>query len=252
MPTRKRLRGRKAVNCELGLRLLRGFGPEGSYLIRKARNGAMPGRLGRKSDPKHKQGPSLRKNGNKNGYDDYDDNYCDDRNPTPWGSRVRSISRAPEAPARTRPRGAAKTAQAVPGESAVGQRRQDNAREFSLQASPSCAACSSFDLDTTSFASRCADSAAFFCDGLWIFFGGPRLRPIGTGLPARDLGPPKGRREVSWLKHGAFYEFVADPPYFFFVHVPCGGHRPVSVREISFFSTFFYADPNSLDSSGVT
>lgn len=231
---------RGAANCQLGLCVIRSFRPEGSHLIRKARNGASSSRFGRESNSKHEQSSSLRKDGDEDGHNDCHHHHCHNRDITPRRSRIRGILGTPKAPAGARPRGATKAEQAISRKPPVGQRRPDHAREFPLQAPPGCATRPGGDIGTADSGPR----RVGYCMRKASRDHGPR--PVEPGSLDNPKGYRKALRSKDGISHGAGMDLS-----FSFVFVS-RGLGPVSVNNISLSNIFFYKDPNSMDNSGVT
>lgn len=236
-----RVRGQTTANCKLGLRFLRSLRSDSSHLIRKTRNGAMPSRLGRKSDTKHQQGPGLWKDGDENSDDDRDDNDCHDGDPTAWGARIRSVVGASKTPEGAGTRRTATATHAVSRKPSVGQWRQDQTRKFPLQTSSCRTASSSVCLGNSNSTLGCVDrlwASSISLEGYW-----DKAFPPGIWIPATH-------RETSRSKHEAFHAFVTDPPFFLCSFPIVVWTLPV--RRISFFRSLFCGSEHFLDCSSVT
>jgi len=128
----RRTKRRTSAHGKLGLCFLRSLRPEGAHFLREARDGASGGgrAYGKNYDPRG----IVWQNGYKDGDHDCHYDHRDHRDTAPGRAWVRGVSGAAETPAEPDGRGERKAATKVSPESPMGQRRQNPAREISLQA----------------------------------------------------------------------------------------------------------------------
>ncbi|PWW78505.1 hypothetical protein C7212DRAFT_182865, partial [Tuber magnatum] len=164
--TKRHAKRRAPAHGELGLRVVRGFGSEGTHFLREARDGT-PG-----SGPTHREDHDSRgiiwQNGDEDGHHDshyYNRHY---RDIATGRGGVRGVPGAAKAPAEPNTPREGKAAARVPPESPMGQWGPYSAREFPLQAPSSCTARARKCVDMSrifAFSSTCSESCSISCFG---------------------------------------------------------------------------------------